>query len=283
MPPTRRALLAALATGLAGCSTDPGTEVDTTTESRTTTATRTTSSDTTATTGPQDPPDTAGTTAGGQAATAAVDVDAAAVFDSYFFQRGPELLAVAGGGEQYLLAEVAASEGSAPGGEFAVRSGGATYPMTYEPPAPDAGPFGRGVRYRASRSGWLAAALPPSLPAAPVVTFREQTWPVPDGPARRLTDPAPSFTVTSFEAPGRVRPGSSYSVRLTVRNDGGPGTFRAALNWAGERTVATVEQELSGGGRLRWQAGADVPPGDATAMALVTPGETVERRVTVEG
>lgn len=295
MPPTRRALLAALAaSGLAGCSTGPGTGADgstpdgTTTASRATTAPGTTSSDADTATAadPEDPPDTGGTTTDAEAMAADVDLGVAAAFDSYFYREGPELVAVAGDGEQYLLAELSVPEGVAPAaGQFAVEAGDTAYPMTYEPrgAVPEVGPFDQGRRYRSGRSGWLAAALSTSLPAAPAVTFRERSWPVPDGPARRLTDPAPSFSVTSFEAPGRVRPGDPYEVRLTLRNDGGAGSFRAALNWAGERTVTTVELDVPAGGRARWQAGADVPPGDATAMALVTTGRTIERSVTVDG
>ena len=271
MPRTRRALLAALpaVVGLAGCSTDPG--GDTTPDGATAT--------TAATPAETTPPDTTTTT---EATAASVELEVTAAVESYLYRQGPGLLAVAGGDEQYLLAEVAVGGGTPEPGEFTVRSSGVTYPMTHEPRGPvEAGPFGRS-RYRGGRAGWLAAALPPSLPAAPVVTYRGRSWSVPEGITRRLTDPAPSFSVTAFEAPERVRPDESYSVRLSVRNDGGAGRFRAALNWAGERTIATVDLELPAGGRARWQAGADVPPGDATAMALVAPGRTVERAVTVE-
>jgi predicted small lipoprotein YifL len=296
MPPTRRALLAALAAcGLAGCNTGP--RDDDPTPARTTvTAPETTRSgpDTTAT--PEDATAATATdepTAGGAdartRADAEVDVAVASAFDSYFHRNGADLVSVAGDDAQYLLAEVSVRGTAPPAEEFAVRAGANAYPMTYEPrrsAADPPSPFDPGERYRdgeAGRSGWLAAALPPSLPAAPAVTFRDRSWPVPEDLSRRLTDPASSFSVTGFEAPDRVRPGEPYSVRLTVRNDGGDGTFWAALNWAGERTVTTVELAVPGGGRGRWQATVDVDPRGSTTMALVTPGRTVERTVTVDG
>ncbi len=62
-----------------------------------------------------------------------MDPDITAVFGSYFHERGPTLVSVAGG-EQYLPADDSVSEGPAPtAGEFAVRLDDVSCPISYEP------------------------------------------------------------------------------------------------------------------------------------------------------
>jgi len=84
-------------------------------------------------------------------------------------------------------------------------------------------------------TGWIGVTVPYDVadPALELVRDGEPVarWSLPGAAVDRLQSDPPAFTVESVTAPETASPEEPFDVEVTVRNDGGAGTFRGVLNY----------------------------------------------------
>lgn len=86
-------------------------------------------------------------------------------------------------------------------------------------------------------TGWVGIDVPyGATPPAPAIELERDgdavaRWPLPESAGERLQAEPPDFAVESIDAPDSSHRDEPFDVDVTVRNDGGPGTFRAVLNY----------------------------------------------------
>jgi hypothetical protein len=102
-------------------------------------------------------------------------------------------------------------------------------------------------------TGWVGIDVPyGATPSAPAIELERDgdavaRWPLPESAAERVQAEPPDFAVESIDAPDSNPHDEPFDIDVTVRNDGGPGTFRAVVNYteplydndAGETSVVT--------------------------------------------
>lgn len=86
-------------------------------------------------------------------------------------------------------------------------------------------------------TGWVGVDVPyGATVAAPAVELERDgdavaRWSLPESAVERLEAEPPDFAVASIDAPENSPRDEPFDVDIRVRNDGGPGTFHAVLNY----------------------------------------------------
>lgn len=96
-------------------------------------------------------------------------------------------------------------------------------------------------------SGWLVFAVPCPLDAADArIEIGDDTWALSDDATNALAQPAPAFSLVSFDHPDEVPADEPVTLSATVEHEGGPGLLRAVFTervrlYNEDRVEQTVE------------------------------------------
>ena len=147
-----------------------------------------------------------------------------------------------------------------------------------------------GSQYDPPRRGWLLFRVSYADPVERATLRRgDSRWRLPPAAVERLRAQPPAFELLDATPPERPAADEPFDVAITVRNEGGAGTFRGAFNFRQPTYIPSgVTQQIGPTTTTTFDATVRIhssylrtEPGEMVAATLISPNGAVEWEVTL--